>query len=163
MLTAVARDQRWPEVVAGISARFSKLAFVLFCYTTNHLTTGPLGNGEFCFPRISMFPWTSSRETLRFSGNKIHCSPRDQSLSISCCGNIVADANVSQFRRWRHVLRKQIFLLGKQKMVLPGVKNIFVSRAQILRPKHMFPSLATPGNITRNIVSATMFPSLDRP
>ena len=24
MLTAVARDQRWPDVVAGISARFSK-------------------------------------------------------------------------------------------------------------------------------------------
>ena len=32
--------------------------------------------------RISMFPPTSSRETLRFSGNKIHCSPRDQSLSV---------------------------------------------------------------------------------
>ena len=67
--------------VAGISARFSKFAFVLFCYITNHLMTGPLGNSEFCFPRISMFPSTSSRETLRFSGNKIHCSPRDQ----SCC------------------------------------------------------------------------------
>ena len=26
----------------------------------------------------------SSRETLRFSGNKIHCSPRDQSLSVYC-------------------------------------------------------------------------------
>ena len=44
--------------------------------------TGPLGNREFCFPRISMFPSTSSWETLRFSGNKIHCSPRDQSLSV---------------------------------------------------------------------------------
>ena len=31
-----------------------------------------------------MFPSTSSRETLRFSGNKIHCSPRDQSLSVKC-------------------------------------------------------------------------------
>ena len=30
MLTAVARDQRWPDVVAGISARFSKFDFVLF-------------------------------------------------------------------------------------------------------------------------------------
>ena len=68
--------------VAGISARYSKFAFVLFCYITNHLMTGPLGNSEFCFPRISMFPSTSSRETLRFSGNKIHCSPRDQSLSV---------------------------------------------------------------------------------
>ena len=29
-----------------------------------------------------MFPETKSRETLRFSGNKIHCSPRDQSLSV---------------------------------------------------------------------------------
>ena len=30
--------------------------------------TGPLGNSEFYFPRISM---------------KIHCSPRDQSLSVN--------------------------------------------------------------------------------
>ena len=73
----------WPDVVAGISARFSKFAFVLFCYITNHLMTGPFGNSEFCFPRISMFPWTSSRETLRFSRNKIHCSPQDQSLSVN--------------------------------------------------------------------------------
>ena len=68
--------------VAGISARYSKFAFVLFSYITNHLMTGPLGKSEFCFPRISMFPSTSSRETLRFSGKKIHCSPRDQSLSV---------------------------------------------------------------------------------
>ena len=39
--------------------------------------TGPLGNSEFCFPRISMFP-----ETMRSSENKIDCSPRDQSLSV---------------------------------------------------------------------------------
>ena len=32
---------------------------------------------------ISMFPSTSSRETLRFSGNKIHCSPQDQPLSVN--------------------------------------------------------------------------------
>ena len=32
--------------------------------------------------RITIFPSTSSRETLRFSRNKIHCSPRDQSLSV---------------------------------------------------------------------------------
>ena len=49
-------------------------------------------------------------------------------------------------------------------MLLSGVKNIFASRTQILRPKPFFcPSLATPGNITRNIVSATMFPSSARP
>ena len=46
-----------------------------------HLVTGPEGNSEFCFPRISMFPETKSRETLIFEGNKIHCFPRDQSLS----------------------------------------------------------------------------------
>ena len=28
-----------------------------------------------------MFPETKLRETLRFEGNKIHCSTRDQSLS----------------------------------------------------------------------------------
>ena len=70
MLTAVARDQRWPDVVAGISTLFSKFAFVLFCYITSHLMTGPLGNSEFCFPRISMFPWTSSRKKLSFSGKQ---------------------------------------------------------------------------------------------
>ena len=55
----------------------SKFAFVFFCYITNQMT-GPLGNSEFCFSRILIFPSTSSRETLSFSGNKIHCSPRDQ-------------------------------------------------------------------------------------
>ena len=34
---------------------------------------------ELVLPRISMFP--EARETLRFSGNKINCFPRDQSLS----------------------------------------------------------------------------------
>ena len=43
------------------------------------------------------------------------------------------------------------FAAWKQKVFSPGVKNIFASRTQILRPKHMFLSLATPGNITRNI------------
>ena len=42
MLTAVARDQRWSDVVAGTSARFSKFALVLFCYITNHLMTNSL-------------------------------------------------------------------------------------------------------------------------
>ena len=32
----------------------------------------------------------------------------------------------------------------------------------MLRPQHMFPSLATPENMTHNNVSATMFPSLAR-
>ena len=48
-----------------------------------HLMTGPEGKSEFCFQRISMFPETKSRETLRFGGNKIHSSPRDQSLKCT--------------------------------------------------------------------------------
>ena len=55
------------------------------------------------------------------------------------------------------------FAARKQNMFLPEVKNIFVSRTQLLRPQQMFPSLATQGNITSNNVSATMFPSLARP
>ena len=35
--------------------------------------------------KIPMLPETKSRETLRFEGNKIHCSPRDQSLSDLLC------------------------------------------------------------------------------
>ena len=44
MLTVVARDQRWPDVVAGIAARFSKFAFVLFCYITNDWSLGEQWN-----------------------------------------------------------------------------------------------------------------------
>ena len=57
MLTAVARDRKWPVVVAGISARFSKFAFVFFCYITNHLMTGPLvlvSLDSHCFPRLRL-------------------------------------------------------------------------------------------------------------
>ena len=64
MLTAVARDQRWPDAVAGILAHFSKFASVLFCYLTNHLMTGPLGNSELCFSRISMFPILGKQNSL---------------------------------------------------------------------------------------------------
>ena len=57
------------------------LPFAMSLGNSKHLVTGPKGNSEFCFPRISMFPETKSRETLRFEGNKIHCFPTDQSLS----------------------------------------------------------------------------------
>ena len=42
--------------------------------------TGSEGNNEFCFPKISMFPETKSRETLRFEKQN-SLFPRDQSLS----------------------------------------------------------------------------------
>ena len=42
--------------------------------------TGPEGNSEFCFPRISMFPEMKSRETLRFEdqslGNLLYCETK---------------------------------------------------------------------------------------
>ena len=64
--------------------RFNKInCYVAGVSPANHLMTGPEGNSEFCFLRISMFPETKSRETLTFEGNKILCSPRDQSLSAN--------------------------------------------------------------------------------
>ena len=39
---------------------------------------------EFCFSQKSLnFDSTSSWETLRLFGNKIHCSPQNQSLSVN--------------------------------------------------------------------------------
>ena len=56
---------------------------VYFCFITNHLMIDALGTVNFVpGPQISMFPSTLSRETLRFAGNKIHRSPRDQALMI---------------------------------------------------------------------------------
>ena len=43
-----------------------------------------------------MFPETKSRETLRFSGNKIHCSPRDQSLSVYCLLGMNFNRNLNE-------------------------------------------------------------------
>ena len=38
---------------------------------SKHLMTGPEGNSAFCFPRISLFPETKLRETLRFKGQTV--------------------------------------------------------------------------------------------
>ena len=67
MLTAVARDQRWRDVVAGISARFSNLilfCFVLFRYILNKSLNSNLnvsldfvlGNIEILGKQNSLFP-----------------------------------------------------------------------------------------------------------
>ena len=69
--------------MAGISARFSNFAFVLFCYITNHLMTGPLGNSEFCFPQISMFPETKSRGNIEILGKQNSLFPSGP--VIKCC------------------------------------------------------------------------------
>ena len=59
--------------------------------------------------------------------------------------------------------QKQILRLGSKEMFLNQVKNIFASEMQILLLKHMFPSLATQGNLSGNNVSTTMFSSIARP
>jgi len=61
------------------------------------------------------------------------------------------------------MLQKQILRLGSKEMFLNQVKNIFASEMQILLLKHMFPSLATQGNLSGNNVSTTMFSSIARP
>ena len=71
MLTAVACD-RW-----NLSAVF-KFCFCFVLLYNKSLNDWSLGE------QWILFPSTLSRETLRFSGNKIHCSPRDQSLSVEC-------------------------------------------------------------------------------
>ena len=56
----------------------------LFCFVLLHnksLNDWSLG-GTVNF--VSLESQCSSRETLGFLGNKIHCSPRDQSLSVNC-------------------------------------------------------------------------------
>ena len=95
MLAAVAGDQRWPDIVPGISADWDSL-------------TGPLGSSEFCLPRISMFLGTKSRETLRFEGNKIHCSPIDQSLSDYSINDKKRMHILAKRRSWGELLLRSV-------------------------------------------------------
>ena len=94
MLTAVACDQRWPDAVAGISASFSKFAFVLFCYITNHFMTGPLGNNEFCFPSILMFPSTSSQFTVTLGTSHWVLNINDYSTKLPVHNSVVVSSMV---------------------------------------------------------------------
>ena len=59
---------RWPDVVAGISARFFKIC-VCFVLLYNKETVSFL---------------SLESQSLRISGNKIHCSSGDQSLTVYC-------------------------------------------------------------------------------
>ena len=59
---------------------FQNFAFVLFCYLTNHLMTGPLGNSEFCFPRMSMFPEANRNVSLDFVSGNIEIIEKQNSL-----------------------------------------------------------------------------------
>ena len=59
--------------------------FKIYAFFKIYFCFGLQYNKSLCItnPRNSMFPLTSSRETLRFSANKLHCSSRDQSLSVN--------------------------------------------------------------------------------
>ena len=59
----------WPDVVAGISARFSKFAsFFLFCYITNHLMTGPLGCHTGVLLRLrNLIPTSAKLHIVKFA------------------------------------------------------------------------------------------------
>ena len=75
----VARCCRWHL------GSFFKVCFCLVCYITNHLMTGPLGNFDFFFlPDLNVSLHFVS-ETLRFLGNKTHCSPPGPVIKINCC------------------------------------------------------------------------------
>ena len=50
MLTAVARDQWWSDVVAGISARFFKICFCFVLLYNKSLNDRSLGEQRVLFP-----------------------------------------------------------------------------------------------------------------
>ena len=64
----------------SVDIQYKIIWFLSTGLITNTLS-GSMGNSEFHFPSISMFP-EAARETLRSRGNKTHCFPRDQSLSV---------------------------------------------------------------------------------
>ena len=75
MLTAVERGQRLPDVVAG---RWNLSAFfkICFCFCNKLLNDWSIGEQWILFP-------SNLNASLDFvSGNKIHCSPRHQSVSV---------------------------------------------------------------------------------
>ena len=113
---------RWPDVVVGISACFSKFAFVLFCYITNrHSMTCPSGSSEFCFPRISVFLSTSFWEHWDSRDTNVNCSPQDQSLKVPY-------AELSSLTHWARDSRKQI-----QSYALT-LKLLFLTHLRFLAP-----------------------------
>ena len=59
----------------------------------------------------------------------------------------------------KHMLRKEILRLGSKEIFPSQVKGILSSQTEFLLPQHMFPRLATQGNMSGNNVSAIMFGS----
>ena len=108
MLTAVWRDQRWPDVVAGISARFSKFAFVLFCYKRNHLVTGPSNLNvslDFVSENIEIL---GKQNSLLPSGQVIKCLLFLLGQVIECLIQQLPCSANSSFARSGHIIRNKL-------------------------------------------------------
>ena len=99
---------------------------------------------KFCTGRLLPEPQTLTLEYTNFP------YPLGPGLTRRhCCGNIAADANVSQFSGARNICCGRI---GSKEMFL-NQGNVFWIKTQILLPKPMFPSLATQGKMSGNNVS----------
>ena len=125
MLTAVACDQRWPDVVTGISVCFSKFVFVLFYYITNHLMTGPLGKSEFCFPRIPLFPLGTSHYVLIILWPALRVAISTKPYTMIGYPSRQAEATSYPPRTVYHIMQKKLFLCC---MINPLLTNPVQSR-----------------------------------
>ena len=82
MLTAVVRDQRGPDVVAGILAGFSKFVCLVLLYNKS-LNDWSLGEQLILFPLNLNVSVDFVLGNIAILGNKIHCSPQDRSFSVN--------------------------------------------------------------------------------
>ena len=85
-------NKSWQAILNDPFNGYGGLSFLPKCnYDSEFLDKQPKLLYSWRFSRYSApIHWlvhghmTLSQETLRFSGNKIHCSPQDQSLSVKC-------------------------------------------------------------------------------
>ena len=94
----------WPllHLMAGISARFSNFAFVLFCYITNHLMTGPLGIQQWIlFPsnlNVSLDFVLGNIKILEKQNSLFPLGPVVKCLLLSPCRRLPASAPLTVCR-----------------------------------------------------------------
>ena len=81
---------RWPDVVAGISARFSKLPFFFVLLYNKSLNDWSFGKQWILFPSNLNVSLDFVSGNIEILGKKICCSPQDQSLSVYYCPLIEA-------------------------------------------------------------------------
>lgn len=66
----------------GLAVNQKHFLSKMIVYIIKHLVTDPSGNQLVLFPSNLNVSLGKPRETLRFSGNKTNCFPRDQLLSV---------------------------------------------------------------------------------